>query len=225
MLQGEGQIVLDDGDFEAAVASAATTIKRQYRVPFVSHSPMEPQNCFAHVKEDSCQIIVPTQTPSGASRAAAAVTGLSREKIHVDMTRVGGAFGRRLTNDYVTEAALISKHTGWPIKLLWSREDELKNDFYRPGGLHEMQAGLDTNGKVTAWLSRPKSIGETYPVGGPDVYTWPQFYQACKPHLPKARNKKIMAIPVWYANLIAATSPSVALSTRATSTLAIAGTT
>jgi isoquinoline 1-oxidoreductase beta subunit len=123
---------------------------------------MEPQNCFAHVKEDSCHIIVPTQTPSGASRAAAAVTGLPREKIHVDMTRVGGAFGRRLTNDYVSEAAMISKHTGWPIKLLWSREDELKNDFYRPGGLHEMRAGLDTNGKITAWTQRLASGSKYY---------------------------------------------------------------
>jgi len=142
LLKGEGQIVLDDGDFSTAMADAKTVIVRQYEVPFVSHAPLEPQNCFVHVQDDSCHVIAPTQMPSGASRAAAAVTGLPREKIHVEMTRVGGGFGRRLTNDYVAEAAMISMHTGWPIKLQWSREDDVKNDFYRPAGTHEMQAGL-----------------------------------------------------------------------------------
>ena len=154
MLKGSGQIVLDDGDFKRAIADADTTITRQYRVPFVSHAPLEPQNCYVHVKENSAHVIAPTQSPSGASRSANAVTDIPRENIKVEMTRVGGGFGRRLTTDYVAEAALISKQTGWPIKLTWSREDDVKNDFYRPGGLHEMHAGLDAEGKVTAWAQR-----------------------------------------------------------------------
>ena len=162
MLEGDGQIVLDDGDFSAAIEAADKVVKHQYRVPFVSHSPLEPQNCYAFVEEDRCHIIAPTQMPSGASRAAAAVTGLPREHIRVDFTRVGGGFGRRLTNDYVAEAAMISIHTGWPIKLQWSREDDVKNDFYRPGGLHEMQAGLDNSGKVTAWTQRLASGSKYY---------------------------------------------------------------
>jgi isoquinoline 1-oxidoreductase beta subunit len=162
MLKGEGQVVLDDGDFGAAMASAKTQVVRQYRVPFVNHAPLEPQNCYAYVKADECHIIAPTQMPSGASRAAAAVTGLDRESIHVEMTRVGGGFGRRLTNDYVAEAAMISMKTGWPIKLVWSREDDIKNDFYRPGGLHEMQAGLDDDGNVTAWAQRLASGSKYY---------------------------------------------------------------
>jgi isoquinoline 1-oxidoreductase beta subunit len=162
LLKGEGQIVLDDGDFSTAMAAAKTVIVRQYEVPFVSHAPLEPQNCFVHVQEDSCHVIAPTQMPSGASRAAAAVTGLPREKIHVEMTRVGGGFGRRLTNDYVAEAAMISKHTGWPIKLQWSREDDVKNDFYRPAGTHEMQAGLDSDNNVTAWTQRLASASKYY---------------------------------------------------------------
>ncbi len=123
---------------------------------------MEPQNCFAHVKNDSCHIIAPTQMPAGASRAAAAVTGLPRENIRIDMTRVGGGFGRRLTNDYVAEAAMISKQTGWPIQLVWTREDDVKNDFYRPGGLHEMRAGVDADGTVTAWTQRLASGSKYY---------------------------------------------------------------
>ena len=162
MLRTEGQVVLDDGDFGAAMASAKTQVVRQYRVPFVNHAPLEPQNCYAYVKADECHIIAPTQMPSGASRSAAAVTGLDRENIHVEMTRVGGGFGRRLTNDYVAEAAMISMKTGWPIKLQWSREDDVKNDFYRPGGLHEMHAGLDNEGKVTAWAQRLASGSKYY---------------------------------------------------------------
>jgi len=162
MLKVAGQIVLDDGDFDAAMASAEATVTHQYRVPFVSHSPLEPQNCYAHVKADECHIIAPTQMPSGASRAAAAVTGLPRENIRVDMTRVGGGFGRRLTNDYVAEAAMISMKTGWPIKLQWSREDDIKNDFYRPGGLHEMHAGVDNDGNVIAWAQRLASGSKYY---------------------------------------------------------------
>jgi isoquinoline 1-oxidoreductase beta subunit len=162
MLDTDGQIVTDDGDFETAMAAADTVVTRRYEVPFVSHQPMEPQNCFAHVKEDSCHIIVPTQMPSGASYAAAGVTGLPRENIRVDMTRAGGGFGRRLTNDYVAEAALVSKQTGWPIQLVWTREDDMRNDFYRPGGLHEVRAGLDADGKVTAWTQRLASGSKYY---------------------------------------------------------------
>ena len=162
MLKGEGQVVLDDGDFDAAIESADTVITHQYRVPFVSHASLEPQNCYAFVQEDWCHIIAPTQMPGGAMRSAATVTGLPPENIHVDMTRVGGGFGRRLTNDYVAEAAMISKKTGWPIKLQWSREDDVKHDFYRPGGLHEMHAGLDSDGQVTAWAQRLASGSKYY---------------------------------------------------------------
>ncbi|MGI9249220.1 MAG: molybdopterin cofactor-binding domain-containing protein [Woeseiaceae bacterium] len=162
MLESQGQVVTDDGDFDTAMAEADKSLARRYEVPFVSHQPMEPQNCYAHVTDNHCHIIAPTQMPSGASRAAAAVTGLPRENIRVDMTRVGGGFGRRLTNDYVAEAAMLSKHTGWPIKLVWTREDDVRNDFYRPGGLHEIRAGLDDEGRVTAWTQRLASGSKYY---------------------------------------------------------------
>jgi isoquinoline 1-oxidoreductase beta subunit len=162
LLQSKGQVVVDDGEFDSAMAGGHKVITHQYQVPFVSHAPLEPQNCYAYVKDDECHIIAPTQMPSGASRSAAAVTGLPRENIRVDMTRVGGGFGRRLTNDYVAEAAMISMHTGWPIKLQWTREDDVKNDFYRPAGLHELSAGLDENNKVIAWTQRLASASKYY---------------------------------------------------------------
>ena len=162
MLDGEGQICVDDGEFEGAMAAAKTVVSHRYEVPFVNHAPLEPQNCYAFVEEDQCHIIAPTQTPSGASRSAAWATGLERENIRVDFTRVGGGFGRRLSNDYVAEAALISKQTGWPIQLQWTREDDVKNDFYRPAGTHEMRAGLDENGKITAWTQRLASASKYF---------------------------------------------------------------
>ena len=162
MLSGQGQIVHDQGDYPAALSAAKRVIRHRYEVPFVSHAPLEPQNCFAWVKKDSAHIIAPTQMPGGASRAAAAVTGLEREHIKVDMTRVGGGFGRRLSNDYVAEACMISQKTGWPIKLQWTREDDIRHDFYRPGGTHELVAGLDSEGKLTAWSQRLASGSKYY---------------------------------------------------------------
>jgi isoquinoline 1-oxidoreductase beta subunit len=162
VMETTGQVVVSDGDYESAVTASDKVVTRRYEVPFVSHAPLEPQNCYAHVEADRCHIIAPTQMPSGASRAAAAVTGLPRENIRVDMTRVGGGFGRRLTNDYVAEAAMISKHSGWPIKLQWTREDDMRNDFYRPGGLHELSAGLDRQGQIIAWTQRLASGSKYY---------------------------------------------------------------
>lgn len=162
MLEGDGQVVVDDGEFDAAMAGAATTIERRYQIPFVNHAPLEPQNCYAHVTDDSCHIIAPTQMPAGASRSAAWATGLERDRIRVDFTRVGGGFGRRLTNDYVAEAALIAKRTGLPIKLQWTREDDVKHDFYRPAGLHDMRAGLDESGDIVAWTQRLASASKYF---------------------------------------------------------------
>lgn len=162
MLAGRGQVVLDDGDYDAAMARADKTIVRRYRVPFVSHAPMEPQNCYAHVQEDSCHVIAPTQMPARASQSAVRVTGIPPEKTRVDISRVGGSFGRRLVSDYVAEACMISKATGWPIKLVWSREDDMRNDFYRPGGLHEMHAGVDEDQRIIAWSQRLASGSKYY---------------------------------------------------------------
>ena len=162
MMSGQGQIAFDQGDFPAALSAAKTVVRHRYEVPFVSHAPLEPQNCYAWVQEDKAHVIAPTQSPSGASRSAAGVTGIARENIKVEMSRVGGAFGRRLTTDYVAEVCIISKKTGWPIKLQWTRDDDMRNDFYRPGGTHELIAGLDENGLVNAWSQRLASGSKYY---------------------------------------------------------------
>ena len=160
LLAGQGRRVREDGDFDRARAVAAKVIEARYRVPYVSHCPLEPQNACAYVQEDRVTIVAPMQSPGGASRVAHALTGIDRLKIDVTMTRVGGGFGRRLTNDFVAEAVLLSKLTGKPIKLVWTREDDLRHDFYRPFGHHHLIATLDGAGGVTGWAHRLASASK-----------------------------------------------------------------
>jgi isoquinoline 1-oxidoreductase beta subunit len=166
LLAGTGQIVRDDGDFDGALKKAASSIEATYVVPYVSHAPLEPQNCFVHVYSDAdgqrCDVIAPTQMPSGVSRSVAAVTGIDRMRINVEFTRVGGGFGRRLTTDYAAEAALISMKTGLPIKLMWTREDDIKHDFYRPAGHHHMKAAIGPDKLPSAWTQRLASASKYY---------------------------------------------------------------
>ena len=158
----QGEVVQDQGNFDAALAGAAKTVTRRYCLPYVHHATMEPQNCYAHVQEDRCTVIVPTQMPSGASRMVARITGLDRLAIEVRMTRVGGGFGRRMSADFVAEAVLVSKEAGVPVQVLWTREDDMAHDFLRPGGWHELTAGLDESGNVTAWRHRVASPSKYY---------------------------------------------------------------
>ncbi len=152
----------DDGDLDAALKAAAKVVTATYRVPYLSHAPMEPQNCFADVRPGRVSIIAPTQQPGNASRVASAITGVDRLQIDVRMTRVGGGFGRRLSNDYVAEAVLLSKLSGQPIKLVWSREDDMTHDWYRPFGHHQLTAALDASGTVTGWSHRLASATKYY---------------------------------------------------------------
>lgn len=163
LLEGQGQIVRNDGNFDAAIAEADNVHEASYWQPYVSHAPLEPQNAIANVKEDSVQIIAPTQMPSGANRMVAAALDIEdRMSISVLPTRLGGGFGRRLSNDYVVEAALISKAVGAPVKVQWTRDDDLRHDFYRPSGMHHLRAAFDEEGNLTAWTHRLASASKYY---------------------------------------------------------------
>lgn len=140
------------GDVEAALSGAAKTIEASYAYAFVSHAQLEPENTLAHYKEDGAlEIWSPTQTPQGAVDLAAKVAGVEPEKVTLHQTRIGGGFGRRLMNDYVAEAVAITKRVGKPVKLQWTREDDMQHDFYRPGGYHFFKGGLDGDGRLAAW--------------------------------------------------------------------------
>ena len=142
------------GDAAAALASAAKRIEAVYEVPFVHHATMEPMNCTAHVRADGADIWAPTQNQEHAQKVAAQVTGLPVEQVRIHTMLSGGGFGRRLEPDFVSEAARVSKAVGAPVKVIWSREDDMRNGFYRPTSLNRVAAGLDAGGRLVAWTHR-----------------------------------------------------------------------
>jgi isoquinoline 1-oxidoreductase beta subunit len=149
-----GKVARNDGDVAAALKGSRRTFERVYEVPFLAHATMEPMNCTADVRPDGCDVWVPTQGQTASHQAAIAASGLPADKVRIHTTYLGGGFGRRGEGDFVTEAVEASKAVGRPVKVVWSREDDMQHDYYRPVTYVRMWGALDEAGNPVAFMQR-----------------------------------------------------------------------
>ncbi|HTV58831.1 MAG TPA: xanthine dehydrogenase family protein molybdopterin-binding subunit [Verrucomicrobiae bacterium] len=167
LLKTPGKELKKIGDPDAAFSSAAKTVEAEYETPFVAHAPMEPPNCTASFAGGKCEVWAPTQNPGGMAASLASVLQIPPSAITIHITLIGGGFGRRLNIEYGVEAALVSKSAGAPVKIIWTREDDLRHDYYRPITRHRLRAALDSQNRVAGWshhIAAPSTDG-TY-LGG-----------------------------------------------------------
>ena len=193
------EVFATHGDVDAAFGSAAKVVEADYAYPFLAHVPMEPMNCTALAHEDgTMELWAPTQIPQGGQQGVAQMLGVAPEKVIVHITRMGGGFGRRLMNDYMHQAAAIAKEMpGTPVQLIWSREDDVRSDFYRPAGYHRLRAALDAQGKITA-LEDHFVTFKTPPGGNFNPATMPadEFPAKYVPNVRYAQTKLDTAVPM-----------------------------
>ena len=154
-----------DGDAESAFETAAKVIERTYTAPFMAHNALEPMNFFAHVTDQGAELVGPTQTPKELEKEVASFLDMPLENVTVAMTRIGGGFGRRLFNHYGIEAAAISKQAGLPVKLIYTREDDMTQGSYRPPYISTYKAGLDADNNIVAFSVKGLSLSDWRPEG------------------------------------------------------------
>ena len=161
-----GAVARHAGDPDGTLGSAPAKVDAVYDLPFLAHATMEPMNCTAHVRADGVDIWAPTQFQTGAQGFGAKIGGVTPDKVKVHTTYLGGGFGRRFELDFIQEALETSKAVGAPVKVIWSREDDIRNAQYRPANHHRMRAGLDANGQPVAWTHRivaPSIMARVFP--------------------------------------------------------------
>jgi isoquinoline 1-oxidoreductase beta subunit len=167
--------VVNTGDAKKAISEAVKKVEANYFVPFVAHTTMEPMNCTAYVTDDRCDVWSPTQAPTGALMLASNASGLPPQKVHANTTFLGCGLGRRAKPDFVVEAVTISKAVGKPVKVMWTREEDVKYDYFRAAGSHRIEAGLDAQGQLIGWshkLVSPSIAKHVNPMQLKDGIDW-----------------------------------------------------
>jgi len=190
--------VRSNGDYDAAMTSAAKTAEGAYSYPFLSHAPLEPQNGVAKFADGKLELWVPSQTPQQGLGAVARTLSLQQSDITMHQLRGGGGMGRRLTNDYVVEVARIAKEpalAGTAVKLLWTREDDMHHDFYRPGGFHFFKGGVDAAGKLVAWRDHFVTYGQDGRVAGNADLDASEFPAPFIPNFSYGRSLMPLGVP------------------------------
>jgi len=155
---GKASVRRRNGDVEVAFRTAAKVVKAEYQSPFLAHNPMEPMNFFADVRSDGVELVGPTQTPANARAQVAKLVGMPEDSISLQLTRLGGGFGRRLRNDYVLDAAEVSMLVKKPVKVVWTREDDMTGGVYRPAVRYRFEAALDADGNLVGYRLRGAGI-------------------------------------------------------------------
>jgi isoquinoline 1-oxidoreductase subunit beta len=161
-----GALAREQGDALAALETTSIRVEAEYEVPFQAHACMEPMNCTADVRSDHCAVHVPTQAQGRVVETARRITGLPAERISVHTTFLGGGFGRRGEQDFVADAVELSHRLRRPVQVLWTREDDIRHDFYRPMTLNRLRGGIDESGNLVAWFHRivgPSILGRVRP--------------------------------------------------------------
>ena len=151
---GDEIVDFETGDVDAAMATAVRTVEAEYRVPYLSHAPMEPMNCTAWVHDDICELWTGTQNPLGFAAEVAGVLDMNLENVVLHNQYLGGGFGRRAFPDYTIQAARLASEVHYPVKLIWSREEDMRHDHYRQASISRFKASLDDSGKPTAWVNQ-----------------------------------------------------------------------
>jgi len=201
-LERHGTKAREHGDVERALGRARHVLEAQYETPYLAHAPMEPPNCLAQVSEEGCDVWTGTQAQGATQALAMEITGLPRERVRVHTPYLGGGFGRRLETDFAGEAVRLAQALGRPVRVLWTRADDLRHDFYRPASLSALRGALDARGAPSAWEQR---------IAGPELALGEVDIPYAIPNLREVHVKEDPGVPTGYWRSVGASQNAFAV--------------